>query len=432
MPIHIVVGTQWGDEGKGRVVDLLSAEAALVCRYNGGDNAGHTVTVGTQTFKLHLIPSGIVHSHTIGVMGAGMVINPLTLLTEIDSLKKAGIEISPRRLLVSPLAHLITPGHRLLDQAQDEARGKGAIGTTGRGIGPAYIDKAARCGLRAGEILETEAFRSRVKEHFCQVDLKLQTLYKKPPLDVEAMTAEWIGSAFKLAPYIQDPTKLLHDSLQSSDHVLAEGAQGTLLDLDYGSYPYVTSSNTTATGIFSGLGLGIMPVDRIVGVTKAFQTRVGGGPFPTELSGDMATRLRGTGANPWDEFGTTTGRPRRVGWLDMVLLRYAVMINGINELCITKMDILSGLPEIKICTSYKIGSNEYDTLPVGLSAEQLAAAKPVYETLPGWVEDISSIRDMKGLPQAARDYIIKLEILSGVHVSLVSVGPERDQIIRLD
>jgi adenylosuccinate synthase len=432
MPIHIVVGTQWGDEGKGRVVDLLSADAALVCRYNGGDNAGHTVTVGTQTFKLHLIPSGIVHSHTIGIMGAGMVINPLTLLTEIDTLQKAGIDVSPRRLLVSPLAHLITPAHRLLDQAQDEARGKGAIGTTGRGIGPAYIDKAARRGLRAGEILEPESFRIRVKEHFSQVDSQLQTLYKKPPLDVESLTTEWVAAAFKLAPYIQDSTKLLHDSLRSSDQILAEGAQGTLLDLDYGSYPYVTSSNTTATGIFSGLGLGIMPVDRIVGVTKAFQTRVGGGPFPTELSGDMAIRLRGTGANPWDEFGTTTGRPRRVGWLDMVLLRYAVMINGINELCITKMDILSGLPEIKICTSYKIGSNEYDTLPVGLSAEQLAAAKPVYETLPGWKEDITSVRSVKNLPQEARDYIYRLEMQSGVHVSLVSVGPEREQVIRMD
>jgi adenylosuccinate synthase len=432
MPIHIVVGTQWGDEGKGRVVDLLSADATLVCRYNGGDNAGHTVTVGTQTFKLHLIPSGIVHSHTIGIMGAGMVINPLTLLTEIDTLKKAGIDVSPRRLLVSPLAHLITPAHRLLDQAQDEARGKGAIGTTGRGIGPAYIDKAARRGLRAGEILDAESFRIRVKEHFSQVDSQLQTLYKKPPLDVESLTAEWVAAAFKLAPYIQDSTKLLHDSLHSNDHILAEGAQGTLLDLDYGSYPYVTSSNTTATGIFSGLGLGIMPVDRIVGVTKAFQTRVGGGPFPTELSGDMATRLRGTGANPWDEFGTTTGRPRRVGWLDMVLLRYAVMINGINELCITKMDILSGLPEIKICTSYKIGSNEFDTLPIGLSAEQLASAKPVYETVPGWEQDITSIRSVKNLPQAARDYIYKLEMQSGVHVSLVSVGPERDQVIRMD
>lgn len=432
MPIHIAVGTQWGDEGKGRVVDLLSADAALVCRYNGGDNAGHTVTVGTKTFKLHLIPSGIVHSHTIGILGSGMVINPLTLLSEMDTLKKSGIEISPRRLYISPLAHLITPAHRLLDQAQDAARGKGAIGTTGRGIGPAYIDKAARRGLRAGEILDPEAFRIRVKEHFREVDIQLQRMYEKEPLDIETMTAEWVAEASKIAPYIQDYSQLLHDTLRSGDQVLAEGAQGSLLDLDFGTYPYVTSSCTTATGVFSGLGLGIMPVDRIIGITKAFQTRVGAGPFPTELSGEMAERLRGTGANPWDEFGTTTGRPRRVGWFDAVLLKYTVAINGVNELCITKMDILSGFPEIKICTSYQLNGMGYETLPVGLSAEQLAKARPVYETLPGWTENLTGIRKWKDLPQNAQAYIHRLQELSGVQVSLVSVGPERDQIIHLD
>ncbi len=271
MPIHIVVGTQWGDEGKGRIVDLLSADAALVCRYNGGDNAGHTVTVGRQTFKLHLIPSGIIHSHTIGILGSGMVINPITLLTEMETLKQAGIEISPRRLFISPLAHLITPAHRLLDQAQDEARGKSAIGTTGRGIGPAYIDKAARRGLRTGEILEPESFRNKVKGHFIQIDQQLQSLYHKEPLDVETMTGDWVASASKLAPYIQDSSTLLHDALRSSDQVLAEGAQGTLLDLDYGTYPFVTSSCTTATGVFSGLGLGIMRLTASLGSPKHFK-----------------------------------------------------------------------------------------------------------------------------------------------------------------
>ncbi|NMB55330.1 MAG: adenylosuccinate synthase [Leptolinea sp.] len=432
MPIHIAVGMQWGDEGKGRVVDLLSADAAIVCRYNGGDNAGHTVTVGKKTFKLHLIPSGIIHSHTIGILGGGMVINPLTLLDEMNALKLSGIELSPRRLYISPLAHLITPAHRLLDQAEDEARGKGAIGTTGRGIGPTYIDKAARRGLRAGEILEPESFRVKVKQHFKLVDRQLQSLFHKEPLDVESMTAEWVAAASKLAPYIQDATTLLHDAVRSGDTVLAEGAQGTLLDLDYGTYPFVTSSNTTATGIFSGLALGIMPVDRIIGITKAFQTRVGAGPFPTELSGELAARLRGTGANPWDEYGTTTGRPRRVGWLDMVLLRYAVMINGVNELCITKLDILSGLPEIHICTSYKLDGRECEILPMGLLPEQMNAARPVYETLPGWKENITAVRAWKDLPKSAQDYIRQLEMLSGVHVSMISVGPERDQVIRLD
>jgi adenylosuccinate synthase len=432
MPLNIAIGTQWGDEGKGRVVDLLSAEAALVCRFNGGDNAGHTVTVGSQTFKLHLIPSGIVHSHTIGIMGSGMVINPLTLLTEIDSLKQAGIEISPRRLFISPLAHLITPGHRLLDQAQDEARGKNAIGTTGRGIGPAYVDKAARRGLRAGDILDAKSFRNKVVEHFQQVDHQLQVLYQKLPLDIESLTNDWIVSAEKLAPFIQDFSRLLRDALKSEDQVLAEGAQGALLDLDHGTYPFVTSSCTTATGVFGGLGLGIMPVDRIIGITKAFQTRVGAGPFPTELFGEMAERLRGTGANPWDEFGTTTGRPRRVGWLDGVLLRYTVDINGVNELCVTKLDILSGLPEVKICMAYQVEGKEYETLPFGLDAEKMATYVPVYATFPGWQEDITHVRVWKDLPKPAHEYIRRLEMISGVHVSLISVGPERDQIIRLD
>jgi adenylosuccinate synthase len=432
MPLNIAIGTQWGDEGKGRVVDLLSADAALVCRFNGGDNAGHTVKVGNQTFKLHLIPSGIIHSHTIGILGSGMVINPLTLLSEMETLKQAGIDISPRRLFISPLAHLITPAHRLMDQAQDEARGKDAIGTTGRGIGPAYVDKAARRGLRAGEILESKSFREKVYNNFLQIDHQLQSLFQKPPMDVESLANEWIISAEKLAPFIQDFSGLLRESLKNGDYVLAEGAQGALLDLDHGTYPFVTSSCTTATGVFGGLGLGIMPVDRIIGITKAFQTRVGAGPFPTELSGEMAERLRGTGANPWDEFGTTTGRPRRVGWLDCVLLRHTIEINGVNELCVTKLDILSGLPEIKICTTYFVDGKEYTRIPFGLDAEKMAGYVPIYETLPAWQQVITGVRTWENLPKAAQEYIRKLEMLSGVHVSLISVGPERDQIIRLD
>jgi adenylosuccinate synthase len=432
MPLNIVIGTQWGDEGKGRVVDLLSADAAMVCRFNGGDNAGHTVTVGSQTFKLHLIPSGIVHSHTIGIMGSGMVINPLTLLTEIDSLKQAGIDISPNRLYISPLAHLITPAHRLLDQAQDEARGKNAIGTTGRGIGPAYVDKVARRGLRTGEILDAKSFRNKVLDHFQQVSHQLQALYQKQPLDVNLLTDEWIVSTEKLLPFIQDYSSLLRDMLKSGDQVLAEGAQGALLDLDHGTYPFVTSSCTTATGVFGGLGLGIMPVDRIIGITKAFQTRVGSGPFPTELSGEMAERLRGSGSNPWDEFGTTTGRPRRVGWLDGILLRYSVDINGVNELCVTKLDILSGLSEIKICTAYQVDGKNYISLPFGLDADKMASYTPVYETVPGWKEDITNVRLWKDLPKPAKEYIHRMEMVSGVHVSLISVGPEREQVIRLD
>jgi adenylosuccinate synthase len=319
-----------------------------------------------------------------------------------------------------------------LDQAQDEARGKNAIGTTGRGIGPAYVDKVARRGLRAGDILDTNTFRQKALDHFKQVDHQLQVLYNKPALDINSLLNEWISSTEKMAPFIQDFSSLLRETLKSGDQVLAEGAQGALLDLDHGTYPFVTSSCTTATGVFSGLGLGIMPVNRIIGITKAFQTRVGSGPFPTELSGELAERLRGTGSNPWDEFGTTTGRPRRVGWLDGILLRYTVDINGVNELCVTKLDILSGLPEIKICTAYQVEGKNYTSLPFGLDADKMASYTPVYETVPGWKEDITSVRLWKDLPKPAKEYIHRLEMVSGVHASLISVGPEREQIIRLD
>lgn len=428
MSIEIVIGTQWGDEGKGRIVDLLAAKADIVARFNGGDNAGHTVTVGKQTFKLHLIPSGIVQPRAQCVMGNGMVINPLTFLTESDELQKLGIDVSPHRLFISHAAHLITPAHRLLDQAMDEARGKGAIGTTGRGIGPAYTDRAARRGIRAGETLNPTAFRARVFAHIQEASRELQLLYGKPALDVEAITEEFVEKALRLAPFIQDTGALVRNAVRQGKILLAEAAQGTLLDLDHGSYPYVTSSATTAPGAFTGLGLGVPQHARVVGVTKAFQTRVGAGVFPTELDGDMAVRLRGTGANPWDEFGTTTGRPRRVGWLDGVLLRYTAAINGVTELAITKLDILSGLPILKVCTAYRIDGKEINDLPIGFGTVEFTG-EPVYEEFPGWTEDVSGIRKWEELPINAQTYIHKTENISGVPVHLISVGPERDQII---
>ena len=346
MPLEIVVGAQWGDEGKGRVVDLLSEKADISARYNGGDNAGHTVTVGEKIFKLHIIPSGFIHPNTIGVLGNGMVINPSTLVEEMEMLKTAGVEVSPARLFISDAAQLITPAHRLLDAAQDAALGKAQIGTTGRGIGPAYVDKAARRGLRTGEILDLPSFKQRLMDHFTSTNITLKALYQHPGLDVEKTTAEYMEKAAIMQPYIRRIGPIVKKALDAGKTVLSEAAQGTLLDLEQGTYPFVTSSCTTAAGVFSGLGLGIYPVNRVVGVTKSFQTRVGSGPFPTELLDEKATLLRGTGSNPWDEFGTTTGRPRRVGWLDLVLLRYAIEINGITELFITKMDILSGIGEI--------------------------------------------------------------------------------------
>lgn len=429
MPLDIVVGTQWGDEGKGRVVDLLSAQARYVARYNGGDNAGHTVTVSGQTFKLHLIPSGIIHPHTIGAIGNGVVVNPATLIAEMETLQKAGIEVTPKRLRLSHAAHLITPAHRALDAAQEAGRGKGAIGTTLRGIGPAYTDKVARHGLRLEQMLEPEAFAEAFQKHIQSANQVLTRLYDAPPLDVQATTRQFVEFAHQLRPYIGDVSGLLWEALKNGERVLAEGAQGTLLDLDHGTYPFVTSSYPTAAGALIGLGLGVGCVERVIGVTKAFQTRVGAGPFPTELSGDLALHLRGSGEHPWDEYGTTTGRPRRVGWLDMVLLRYAVRVNGLSELAVTKLDILSGLETLRLCVGYRRDGRVYTDLPLG-SAE-LQTFEPVYEDLPGWQQDLRSARRWEDLPTPARAYILRLEELSGVPVRLVSVGPERQQVVEL-
>jgi adenylosuccinate synthase len=428
MPLQIVVGTQWGDEGKGRVVDLLAARADIAARYNGGDNAGHTVTVGDETFKLHLIPSGVIHAHTVGVMGGGMVINPATLFSEIETLTSAGVEINPRRLRISYAAHLITPAHRAMDAALEQSRGGGKIGTTGRGIGPAYTDKAARRGLRLEDmLLPAQLFAEKMTAHTKEANRTLRSLYGVGELDVAQVRDEYMDFAARLQPYIADTGLFLQAELNAGRKVLAEGAQGTLLDIDLGTYPYVTSSSTSANGVLAGLGLGVQPVENVTGVTKSFQTRVGEGPFPTEVSGDLAMRLRGTGANPWDEYGTTTGRPRRVGWLDMVLLRYAARVNGLTELVVTKLDVLSGLPELKICSAYRNGAEPLDDLPFGPS--NLEPYEPVYETLPGWQADVSGVRQWADLPAEAQAYLRRIEELCGVPVKYVSVGAERSQIV---
>lgn len=430
MPVDIVVGTQWGDEGKGRVVDLLSSQADLVARYSGGDNAGHTVTVGDQTFKLHLIPSGIIHPNTIGILGSGLVINPRTLLYEIDTVRAAGVVINPDRLRISHNAHLITPAHIALDAAQENARGRAAIGTTLRGIGPAYTDKVSRSGIRVGEMLKIDAFRARMHGHVEAANRQLSYLYEADALDPITVSDEYIGYAEQIQPYISDVSALLAEALKNGRRILAEGAQGTLLDLDHGTYPFVTSSNPIAAGALIGLGLGIGCIERVIGVTKAFQTRVGAGPFPTEVFGELADRLRGRGDQPWDEFGTTTGRPRRVGWLDMVLLRYAARINGLTELTLTKLDILSGFEKIKICSTYQRDGQVYQNLPSGPT--DLEGFSPVYVELPGWKEDLRSIRFWEELPNQVRAYILKIEELSGIPVRIASVGPEREQVVEIN
>ena len=429
MPLDIIVGTQWGDEGKGRIVDLLASNADIVARYSGGDNAGHTVTVGDRTFKLHLIPSGLVYPHTLGVIGNGVVINPKTLCTEMEKLRQQGLIINPDRLAISHSAHLITPAHIALDQAQESARGSSKIGTTLRGIGPAYTDKIARSGLRVGEMLDSKTFTEAALRHTHHINHTITNLFSAKGVDVIYTAAELCDYADILRPYIKDVSLLLNQALADGKKILAEGAQGTLLDIDHGTYPYVTSSNPTAAGALVGLGLGVGCTERVFGVTKAFQTRVGEGPFPTEAFGNIAFRLRGTGANPWDEYGTTTGRPRRVGWLDMVLLRYAARINGLTDLAVTKLDILSGFKTIMICNAYRSGGNSYQELPYG--PVNLEDFNPVYEELPGWEEDIRHARHWEELPQAARNYILRMEELVGIPVRLISVGPEREQVVEL-
>jgi adenylosuccinate synthase len=427
MALDIVIGTQWGDEGKGRVVDLLAANTDYVARYSGGDNAGHTVTVGNQTFKLHLVPSGIVHAHTVGIIGNGLVVNPKVLLEEMAMLRTKGVEINPRRLVISYAAHIITPAHLALDRAREAARGEGKIGTTMRGIGPAYHDKATRSGIRMEAILSQEDFADAIMRHTEAANRQLTGIYGASALNAQAVAQEYTGYARALEAYIGDVSGLLTEALQSGKSVLAEGAQGTLLDLDHGTYPYVTSSTPTAPGVFTGLGLGLKHLGRIIGVTKAFQTRVGEGPFPTEIFGEFAERLRGSGANPWDEFGTTTGRPRRVGWLDGVLLRYAVRVNGLTELAITKLDILSGFESLKICTQYRASQGSYQELPLGPA--DLSPFEPVYEEIPGWSQDLTKVHHWDDLPSSAQEYIRVIEAITGIPVRTVSVGPERQQVV---
>jgi len=429
MTLDIIVGAQWGDEGKGRMVDFLAAKADYVARFNGGDNAGHTVTVKDNTFKLHVVPSGIIHPHTISVIGNGVVLNPRTLLEEITTLLDAGVEVTPQRLRISHAAHLITPAHRALDSAQEAARGKDAIGTTMRGIGPAYTDKVARRGLRVGQMLDINTFEQSIHHHTENINRLLVEYYRTEPIDSHTITEEFVGYAKQLRPHIGDVSADLNNALSSGKRVLAEGAQGTLLDLDHGTYPFVTSSNPIAAGALSGLGIGIKHVGRIIGITKAFQTRVGAGPFPSEVAGKHAERLRGSGENPWDEYGTTTGRPRRVGWLDLVLLRYAVRINGFTELALTKLDILSGFESLKLCKGYHAGGQHYEELPMGPA--NLDPFHPEYEELASWQTDIQGARSWLDLPTAAREYVTYISNATKLPVSYISVGPERDQVVVL-
>ncbi len=428
MTVTILIGAQWGDEGKGRVVDWLAAEADIVARYAGGDNAGHTVFVEEDIFKLHLLPSGILREDVICILGNGMVINPLNLLNEIDNLAKMGIDISPQRLLISARAHIITPAHIALDGASEKGRGEDAIGTTLRGIGPAYLDKTGRKGIRAAQMANPEDFADALYKAIENANITLARQNAKT-IDPKSSAVAYVEAAKRLKPYLSDTSAYLNRRLKSGARVLCEGAQGTLLDIDHGSYPFVTSSSPSAGGALVGLGIGPKHVDRVVGVAKSFSTRVGSGPMPTELEGEIGDRLRGTGENFWDEFGTTTGRPRRCGWLDVVMLRHAINVNGFTELVLTKLDILSGLDKVKLAVAYEIDGKRHELPPT--TDTELMRARPIYETLSGWREDISGARRDDDLPEETQTYIRCLAELCDVPIRTVSVGPERDQLVHL-
>lgn len=427
MPLNIIIGAQWGDEGKGRFTDLLAADTDAVGRFSGGDNAGHTVTVGEDVFKLHLIPSGIIHEKAICIIGNGVVMNPAVFIREMDGLIERGIDVGPERLKISRACHIITPAHIALDKAKEMALGTGKIGTTLRGIGPAYMDKIGRSGLRAGLFAHPEALTAAIHAHIEAHNNTLTKIYGAAPLDATAVAAEYAVYAQHLAPHLADASVLLDDYLKAGRAVLAEGAQGTFLDIDHGTYPFVTSSSPTAGGALTGLGIGPKMVGRVIGVCKAFTSRVGSGPFPCEAEGETAVRLRGTGANPWDEYGTTTGRARRVGWLDLVMLRHAGRINSFTDIAITKLDILSGLAEIPVCVAYTLDGERINHFPHSL--EELGRCEPVFELLPGWQEDVTGARTWDDLPKAAQNYIEYIAKDTQTPISYVSVGPGRAQVV---
>jgi adenylosuccinate synthase len=424
MSAIVVVGAQWGDEGKGKVTDYLAAQAHVVVRYQGGNNAGHTVVVNETTFKLHLVPSGVIHPNTRCVIGNGVVVDPVVLVQELDELRSRGI--AHVNLAISERAHVILPYHRLLDKLEEERRGGNRIGTTGRGIGPAYVDKAARMGVRMIDLRSPAALRARLEAILPAKNALLRELYKHPGYSIEEIMAECGPAAAKLAPMVTDTSLLVYESLSKGEKVLFEGAQGTLLDVDMGTYPFVTSSSAVAGGAAIGTGIGPHLLSMVLGVVKAYTTRVGEGPFPSELRDETGEFLRSRGA----EFGTTTGRPRRCGWFDAVVCRYAARVNGLRKLAVMKLDVLSGLPEVKICTGYSYEGQILHHFPSDLTV--LNECAPVYEAMPGWSEDITGARSLEDLPANARAYLRCISEVTGVPIGLVSVGPGREQTIAME
>ena len=422
MPVDIVVGAQWGDEGKGKIVDLLSENVDIVARYQGGPNAGHTVVIGDKEYVFHMLPAGILHENVTCVIGNGAVIDPAALMEEIRQITDLGISITGR-LLISHNAHLIMPYHKLLDKLWEQ--GENRIGTTGRGIGPAYIDKFMRTGIKIVDLLDREALCSKLKRNIDEKNLLLQKVYASEELDVEKITQEYLEFDEKIDEYVADTVLYLNNALREGKRILAEGAQGALLDVDHGTYPFVTSSNPTSGGACTGLGIPPTSVRSVIGVVKAYTTRVGGGPFPTELTDELGSKLRELG----DEYGATTGRPRRCGWFDAVSTRYAAMVNGIDRIAITKIDVLSHLDEIMICVNYEYNGKTLKTFPTDLSS--LEKITPVYQSFEGWKTSIADVTEYDELPVNTRRYIEAMAQLTGTKVWIVSVGAQRQKTIMM-
>ena len=423
MPASVVVGTQWGDEGKGKITDLLASEMDMVVRYQGGHNAGYRIVVNGEAFALQLVPSGILYPHITPVIGNGVVVDPAVLLDEIDSLAAKGIDTS--RLVVSGNAHLIMPYHQELDRLTERFLGKNALGTTKRGIGPAYADKSSRVGLRVQDLLDPKIFREKLALVLHEKNLILTKIYNRPALNAADVASKYLDElAPRLAPMIADTVGIVHDALEQGQRILLEGTQATFLDLDHGTYPFVTSSNPVAGGACAGSGLGPRDLTRVVGIAKAYVTRVGAGPFPTELEGELGELLVERGR----EFGTNTGRRRRVGWFDVALARQAARLNSLSEIALTKLDVLDTLDEIKVCVGYEADGVRYDFPPYHQSV--FHEVTPIYEVLPGWNCDITSATTYEQLPSAAQSYVKYLEEITGVTISMVGVGPGREQFVR--
>lgn len=422
MSIRVVIGAQWGDEGKGKIVDLLSDKTDFVARFQGGANAGHTLKFDDKEVVLHLVPSGIFNGDAKCVIGNGVVIDPIALVKEIDGVKKMGFTLD-NRFFISQTAHVILPYHKILDQLKEKRRAKNAIGTTGRGIGPAYISKVARVGIRMVDLLDKEVLRKKIVQNLEDINYALENLYNEPTLNVDDLMAEVEDAVQILTPFVCNTSNILHEAIEAGESILLEGAQGCLLDVDHGTYPYVTSSSPTSGGACTGTGVPPTAITHVMGITKAYCTRVGNGPFPTELLDDTGEELRKKG----HEFGATTGRPRRCGWLDLVALKYACRINGINELTLTKMDVMDGFDEIKVCTSYKVNGVETGVFP--LSLDEIENVEPVYTTMPGWEKDISGMTSWNELPETAKTYIEFVEDYLKVKFTIISTGPKRKETI---